>query len=217
MHCHAPTSSIVRQGGAVASYESRGGASSTTSLFADKSLWYTLQRLKSTHTPKKVRFVCWTHRQKMPTTRPTIAVNLFTIFIGTRAVCVENTKLQPLTRGIPNVEPDRVCKCPYKSDPQNVEPRHALVTIHHVEPFPRPRSPRLGQGHRCNAMARVPRIPNASSATSTRQWLDPSHIRLQCQLTGPMCLVESIPLKRSALSVGHVDSGGANSKKLSSA
>ena len=83
------------------------GPSSTTSLFADKSLWYTLQRLKSTHTQKKVRFVCWTHRQNMPTTRPTITVNLFTIFIGTRAVCAENTKLQPLTRGIPNVEPDR--------------------------------------------------------------------------------------------------------------
>ena len=55
---------------------------------------------------KKVRFVCWTHRQNMPTTRPTIAVNFFTIFIGTCAVCAENTKLQPLTRGIPNVEPD---------------------------------------------------------------------------------------------------------------
>ena len=81
------------------------GPSSTTSLFADKSLWYTLQRLKSTHTHKKVRFVCWTHRQKMPTTRPTIAVSFITIFADTRAVCVHNTKLQPLTRGIPNVEP----------------------------------------------------------------------------------------------------------------
>ena len=78
----------------------------TTSLFADKSLWYTLQRLKSTHTQKKVRFVCWTHRQNMPTTRPTIAVSFITIFADTRALCVHNTKLQPLTRGIPNVEPD---------------------------------------------------------------------------------------------------------------
>ena len=42
--------------------------------------------------------------------------------------------------------------------------------------------------------------------------LDPSHIRLQCHLTSPMCLVESNLFKRSALSVGHVDSGGANSK-----
>ena len=58
----------------------------------------------------------------------------------------------------------------------------------------------------------MPRILNASSATSTRQGLDPSHIRLQCQLTSPMCLIESNPFKRSALSVGHVDSGGANSK-----
>ena len=63
-----------------------------------------------------------------------------------------------------------------------------------------------------NATARVPRTPDASSATSTRQGLDPSHIRPQCHLTSPMCLVESNPLKRSALSVGHVDSG-ANSKK----
>ena len=61
-----------------------------------------------------------------------------------------------------------------------------------------------------SATARVPRTPDASSATSTRQGLDPSHIRLQCHLTSPMCLIESNPLKRSALSVGHVYSSGAH-------
>ena len=59
-----------------------------------------------THTIFFKNFVCWTHRQKMPTTRPTIAASFITKFAGTRAVCVDNTKLQPLTRGIPNVEPD---------------------------------------------------------------------------------------------------------------
>ena len=86
---------------------SRRGRRQQHSLFADKSLWYTLQRLQSTHTHKLFfNFVCWTHRQKMPTTSPTIAVSVITIFADTRAVCVHNTKLQPLTRGIPNVDPD---------------------------------------------------------------------------------------------------------------
>ena len=44
----------------------------------------------------------------MPTTSTTVAVNFITIFAGTRAVCVDNTKLQPLTRGISNVEADMV-------------------------------------------------------------------------------------------------------------
>ena len=106
VHRNAPTFRIVRQGGAVASYESRGGRRQQHLCLLTNRLWYTLQRLKSTHTPKKVRFVFWTHRQKMPTTRPTIAVNSITIFAGTRAARVDNTKLQPSTRGISNVEPD---------------------------------------------------------------------------------------------------------------